>query len=126
MAKDTRRGLPRELYFDDDERSGRTGDPLNDNEAEALTPQRSRTAGLTGGDVMPVTVDNEPTADDLSPETLLREEGNEGSLDIRARAADQMLTEKPAWRIGAGHGKDEAELALDDDTAPDEDTDSRR
>ncbi len=110
MAKDNRRGLPRELYFEDDnQRGGRTGEQLHDNDATELTGERARTAGQSGGEALDGdSVDNRPTADDLSPETLLREQGGELG---EGEAADHDLREVEEDRAGLGHGLDEAELA---------------
>jgi len=106
-----RMGSMEPLDFEkDDEPVRRIGDALPEGEqARRFPPQRVREAGLTGGSV----ADHQPTADDLSPETLIEENGarsprepgdDEGPLDRRGRIAG-------AAEVGAGHGLDEAELA---------------
>ncbi|WP_426205720.1 serine kinase/phosphatase [Pseudomonas sp. TWP3-1] len=105
-----RMGSVRELDFDDgDEPGAKIGDELPEGERERLMPaERVREAGLTGAS----TSDHENTDDDLSPETLIREDG--------ARDADESGEDNPAdWDlsvvdeddIGGGNGLDEAELA---------------
>lgn len=98
-----------ELSFEDDERGGRIGDerPLAE-EQEEFPPKRVREAGLTGAS----TPDHHPTADDLSAETLLDENG---ALSPHERGhgtpTDQKLRIVDEDEIGGGSGLDEAELA---------------
>ena len=104
-----RMGSVHELDFDEEEPSTRIGDELPDEEREQLMPRRRvREAGLTGAS----TDDHQPTDDDLSPETLIREDGardaHEAGNDNRA---DWDLSIVDKDDIGGGHGLDEAELA---------------
>ena len=103
-----RMGSVRELDFDTEEPSARIGDELPEREREQLMPRRrGREAGLTG--------DHQPTDDDLSPETLIREDGardaHEAGNDSRA---DWDLSIVDEDDIGGGNGLDEAELARRD------------
>ena len=80
-----RMGSVRELDFDEEEPGARIGDELPDGERGQLMPRRRvREAGLTGAS----TDDDQPTDDDLSPETLIREDGardaHEAGNDSRA------------------------------------------
>lgn len=106
-----RMGSMEPLDFDkNDEPVRRIGDQLpEDEQARRFPPQRVREAGLTGGS-MP---DHQPTDDDMSPETLIDEDGarsprepgdDGGPLDRRVRVTG-------ATEAGIGHGLDEAELA---------------
>ncbi|WP_347909043.1 serine kinase/phosphatase [Pseudomonas grandcourensis] len=103
-----RMGSVRELDFDTEEPSARIGDELPEKEREQRMPrQRGRESGLTG--------DHQPTDDDLSPETLIREDGardaHEAGNDSRA---DWDLSIVDEDDIGGGNGLDEAELARRD------------
>ncbi|KJZ35454.1 MULTISPECIES: hypothetical protein [Pseudomonas] len=103
-----RMGSVRELDFDTEEPSARIGDELPEKEREQRMPrQRGGEAGQTG--------DHQPTDDDLSPETLIREDGardaHEAGNDSRA---DWDLSIVDEDDIGGGNGLDEAELALRD------------
>ncbi|MGO4310563.1 serine kinase/phosphatase [Pseudomonas sp. KB_15] len=107
-----RMGSVRELDFDAEDPSARIGDERLEKEREQLMPrQRVREAGLTGAS----TDDDQPTDDDLSPETLIREDGardaHEAGNDSRA---DWDLSIVDEDEIGGGNGLDEAELALRD------------
>ncbi|WP_223454673.1 MULTISPECIES: serine kinase/phosphatase [unclassified Pseudomonas] len=107
-----RMGSVRELDFDAEEPSARIGDELPEKEREQLMPRRRRReAGLTDAS----TSDHQPTDDDLSPETLIREDGardaHEAGNDSRA---DWDLSIVDEDDIGGGNGLDEAELALRD------------
>ncbi|EJM67097.1 hypothetical protein PMI29_02544 [Pseudomonas sp. GM49] len=107
-----RMGSVRELDFDEEDPSARIGDERLEKEREQLMPrQRVREAGLTGAS----TDDDQPTDDDLSPETLIREDGardaHEAGNDSRA---DWDLSIVDEDEIGGGKGLDEAELALRD------------
>ncbi|CAI8761964.1 Serine kinase/phosphatase [Pseudomonas sp. IT-196MI5] len=104
-----RMGSVRELDFDEGEPGARIGDELPDGEREQLMPRRRiREAGLTGAS----TGNHQPTDDDLSPETLIREDGardaHEAGKDSRA---DWDLSIVDGHDIGGGGGLDEAELA---------------
>lgn len=103
---------PQELSFDDDDytRDGRVGDRESDEViAQEYPARREATAGLTGA----ATLDRDVTADDLSPETLLDEDGARGEFgdDPEMQPADQSLTTVDADEIGGGTGLDEEELA---------------
>ncbi|CAG8867117.1 serine kinase/phosphatase [Pseudomonas fluorescens] len=107
-----RMGSVRELDFDEEEPGARIGDELTDEKREQLMPRRrGREAGLTGA----ATSDHQPTDDDLSPETLIREDGardaHEAGDDKRA---DWDLSIVDEDDIGGGNGLDEAELARRD------------
>ncbi|WLH00364.1 serine kinase/phosphatase [Pseudomonas beijingensis] len=104
-----RMGSMHELEFDDEQPSARIGDELPENEREQLMPrERVREAGMTGAS----TEDHEPTDDDMSPETLIREDGardaSEAGDDERA---DWDLSVVDENDIGGGDGLDEAEMA---------------
>jgi hypothetical protein len=105
-------GSVHELDFDEEEPSARIGDELPDEERAQLIPRRRvGEAGLTGAS----TGDHQPTDDDLSPETLIREDGardaHEAGNDSRA---DWDLSIVDRDDIGGGNGLDEAELARRD------------
>lgn len=101
---------PGELDFTKgDERGGRAGDLRSDADVRnEFPPAREREAGMTAGE----TADGEVTADDLAPETLLDEDRSR-SPHARAKrsSADTLLRDAGEAEIGAGRGKDEAELA---------------
>ena len=108
-----RMGSVRELDFDEEEPGTRIGDELPEKERERLlSRQRGREAGLTAA---ASTGDHQPTDDDLSPETLIREDGardaHEAGNDSRA---DWDLSIVDEDDIGGGNGLDEAELAQRD------------
>lgn len=105
-----RMGSMEQLSFDkerDDDR--RIGDEVPEEEYEQrFPPERVREAGLTAGSV----ADHQPTADDLSPETLIDESGarsprepgtDEGPIDKEMHLVGENS-------IGGGNGMDEAEL----------------
>jgi hypothetical protein len=103
-----RMGSVRELDFDTEEPSARIGEELPEKErGQLMPPQRGRKAGLTDN--------HQPTDDDLSPETLIREDGardaHEAGKDSRA---DWDLSIVDEDDIGGGDGLDEAELARRD------------
>ena len=80
-----RMGSVHELDFDEEEPSARIGDLIPERErAQKMPDERIREAGLTGAS----TGDHQPTDDDLSPETLIREDGardaHEAGSDSRA------------------------------------------
>ncbi|MHA6786817.1 serine kinase/phosphatase [Pseudomonas bijieensis] len=104
-----RMGSMHELEFDDEQPSAKIGDELPENEREQLMPrERVREAGMTGAS----TDDHEPTDDDLSPETLIREDG---ARDAREAGDDEQadwdLSVVDENDIGGGDGLDEAEMA---------------
>lgn len=104
-----RREAVEELSFEDDERPRRIGDERPEaEEQEEFPPKRVREAGLTGAS----TSDHHATADDLSVETLLDEDG---ALSPHERGhgtpTDQKLRIVDEDEIGGGSGLDEAELA---------------
>ncbi len=104
-----RMGSMEELHFDEDERLGRTGDelPLDERE-QALSPQRAREAGMTGAS----TADHHSTDDDLSPETLIHEDGARSPSERgTGKPADQDFSVVDEDEVGGGDGLDEAELA---------------
>lgn len=106
-----RMGSMEELNFNDNnEPSGRIGDIIPEDELATLIPdERVREAGLTGAS----TDDHNPTDDDLSPETLIhedgarsaREEGDGGPADLDLSVVDED-------EIGGGVGLDEEEMAI--------------
>ena len=107
-----RMGSMHELDFDEEEPSAKIGDELTQTERERLMPrERVREAGMTGAS----TDDHESTDDDMSPETLIREDGardaHEAGNDSRA---DWDLSIVDEDDIGGGNGLDEAELARRD------------
>jgi hypothetical protein len=87
--------------------AGFTGDGL-DNDYMA-SPERVQEAGLTGAS----TLDHHQTMDDLSPETLLRDDGSESYEESEQSSAPADLQLNPVDEddIGGGDGLDEAELA---------------
>jgi hypothetical protein len=102
-------GSVHELDFDDEQPSAKIGDELPEREREHLMPrERVREAGMTGAS----TADHQPTDDDLSPETLIREDGARDAREIgRSHEAGWDLSIVDADDIGAGDGLDEAEMA---------------
>ncbi|MET1080737.1 MAG: serine kinase/phosphatase [Pseudomonas sp.] len=105
-------GSMRELSFPDDPPRGRIGDPPADQERaiidEDFHDERVREAGLTAASV----ADHQPTADDLAPETLIRDDGARSPDEPgQGRPADQDLNIVGLDEIGAGDGLDEAEEA---------------
>ncbi|WP_207286079.1 serine kinase/phosphatase [Pseudomonas sp. FW300-N2A2] len=104
-----RMGSLQELDFEEEEPSAKIGDELTQTERERLIPRaRVREAGMTGAS----TADHESTDDDMSPETLIREDGardaHEAGDDYRA---DWDLSIVDEDDIGGGNGLDEEELA---------------
>jgi len=108
-----RMGSMEELNFNDsNEPSGKIGDRIPADELENYIPEeRVREAGMTGAS----TDDHNPTDDDLSPETLIkedgarsaREQGEDGQADFDLSIVDDD-------EIGAGGGLDEEEMAIFD------------
>lgn len=107
-----RMGSVRELDFDVEEPSAKIGDELQEKEREHLMPRaRVREAGMTGGS----TDDHESTDDDMSPETLIREDGARDAQEAgEGEQADWDLSIVDEDDIGGGDGLDEAELARHD------------
>ena len=107
-----RMGSMHELDFDDDEPSAKIGEEIPENEREQLMPrERVREAGMTGAS----TDDHEPTDDDMSPETLIREDGARDAKETGEEGqADWDLSIVDEDDIGGGNGLDEAELAKRD------------
>ena len=107
-----RMGSVHELDFDEEESSAKIGDELPEKEREQLMPrQRLREAGMTGAS----TDDHEPTDDDMSPETLIREDGaRDGHEAGEDNRADWDLSIVEEDDIGGGNGLDEAERARRD------------
>lgn len=104
-----RMGSMRELDFDDETPSAEIGDEIPRGEREHLMPdERVREAGMTGAS----TDDHESTDDDLSPETLIHEDGAQDAREAGENSpADFDLSVVDEDEIGAGNGLDEAELA---------------
>jgi hypothetical protein len=104
-----RMGSMHELDFDEEEPSAKIGDELPENEREQLMPrQRVREAGMTGAS----TADHESTDDDLTPETLIREDGARDAHEAgKGDQADWDLSIVDEDDIGGGNGLDEAEMA---------------
>jgi len=104
-----RMGSMRELEFDDDEYDARIGDELPEAEREQLMPdERVREAGMTGASMD----DRQPTDDDMSPETLIREDGARDAQEAgEDEQADWDLSVVGENDIGGGDGLDEAEMA---------------
>ena len=107
-----RMGSMHELDFDEEEPSAKIGDELPENEREQLMPrQRVREAGMTGAS----TADHEFTDDDLTPETLIREDGARDAHEAgKGDQADWDLSVVDEDDIGGGNGLDEAEMAQQD------------
>ncbi|MDD0843597.1 phosphotransferase system, HPr-related protein [Pseudomonas sp. Gutcm_11s] len=111
-----RMGSMHELDFSErrDARKGRIGDerPVAEVEKE-FPPQREAQAGMSGGEALTDSShEDNVTMDDLTPETLIDEDG-EFSPDGRGASgpADKELSVVDGTRIGGGIGLDEAELA---------------
>ncbi|WP_223488031.1 serine kinase/phosphatase [Pseudomonas sp. A-RE-19] len=107
-----RMGSVHELDFDEEEPSAKIGDELPEKEREHLMPrERVREAGMTGASAD----DHNPTDDDLSPETLIREDGARDAKEAgEGEQADWDLSIVDEDDIGGGNGLDEAELARRD------------
>lgn len=103
---------PQELSFDDDDsRDGRVGDLRSREEVEREFPlRREAQAGMTAGEYDP---GRSATADDLTPETLLDEDGARGEFgdDPEQMPADKTLRTVGSAEIGGGIGLDEEEMA---------------
>lgn len=107
-----RMGSMHELDFDEDQPSAKIGDEIPERERTTLIPdERVREAGLTGAS----TDDHEPTDDDMSPETLIREDGARDAREAgEDEPADWDLSIVDEDEIGGGNGLDEEELARRD------------
>ena len=106
-----RMGSMEELNFsDNNEPSGRIGDVIPEEELDAYLPdERVREAGLTGAS----TDDHNPTDDDMSPETLIREDGARSPREAgEGGPADLDLSIVDEDDIGGGDGLDEEEMAI--------------
>ena len=106
-----RMGSMEELNFNDNnEPSGRIGDVIPEDELDTLIPdERAREAGLTGAS----TEDHNPTDDDMSPETLIREDGARSPREAGEDGpADLDLSIVDEDDIGGGDGLDEEEMAI--------------
>lgn len=99
-----------QLDFNDDEPPTRAGESVpEDDILRAESRTRVREAGLTGG----ATPGDDRTADDLTPDNLVNEDGARSPAEAggASGAADERLSRKRENQIGAGDGLDEAELA---------------
>ncbi|KAA0985224.1 serine kinase/phosphatase [Pseudomonas sp. ANT_J28] len=107
-----RMGSMHELDFDEEEPSAKIGDELTQTERERLMPrERVREAGMTGAS----TEDHESTNDDMSPETLIHEDGARDAHEAgEGGQADWDLSIVDEDDIGGGNGLDEEELARRD------------
>ena len=107
-----RMGSMHELDFDEEEPSAKIGDELPETERERLMPrERVREAGMTGAS----TDDHESTDDDMSPETLIHEDGARDAHEAGdGDQADWDLSIVDEDDIGGGNGLDEAEMARRD------------
>ncbi|WP_309677895.1 serine kinase/phosphatase [Pseudomonas sp.] len=107
-----RMGSMHELDFDEEEPSAKIGDELTQTERERLMPgERVREAGMTGAS----TDDHESTDDDMSPETLIHEDGARDAHEAgEGGQADWDLSIVDEDDIGGGNGLDEEELARRD------------
>ncbi|MFL1525125.1 serine kinase/phosphatase [Pseudomonas sp. O230] len=107
-----RMGSMHELDFDEEEPSAKIGDELTQAERERLMPrERVLEAGKTGAS----TADHESTDDDMSPETLIHEDGARDAHEAgEGNQADWDLSVVDADDIGGGNGLDEEELARRD------------
>ncbi|NVZ19412.1 serine kinase/phosphatase [Pseudomonas costantinii] len=104
-----RMGSMRELDFDEEEPSTEIGDEIPRRTRERLIPdERLREAGLAGDSAD----DQEPNEDDMSPQTLIREDGARDAWEEGEDSpADYDLSIVDEDEIGGGNGLDEAELA---------------
>jgi hypothetical protein len=107
-----RMGSVHELDFDDETPDAKIGDELPQREREHLMPrERVREAGMTGASV----ADHEPTDDDMSPETLIPEDGARDANEAgEGKPEDWDLSIVDEDDIGGGDGLDEAEMARRD------------
>ena len=98
-----------DLDFSDNQPIPPVGEPLPAGKREVFqSPQRTREAGLTEASQPGAG----PTADDMSPETLINEDGARSPAEVgENRANDERLRTVRARDIGGGLGLDEAEIA---------------
>jgi len=115
-----RMGSVHELDFNarDDERQGRVGDERPAREVDQeFPPRRVAESGMTGGETLSDSLhEDNVTWDDMSPDTLLDENGarDDDEPGTDDGPADQMLRSVDEHEIGGGIGLDEAELARSD------------
>lgn len=105
-----RMGSMEELHFDEDDApKARIGDLRPEDElANQIPDERVREAGMTGAS----TADHHSTDDDMSPETLIDEDGARSPFEEgEDHPADWDLSIVGENDIGGGDGLDEAELA---------------
>lgn len=106
-----RMGSVRELDFEKGP-EGRIGDERSPEDVERDFPaQRRREMGLSGGETLGQgETEDGVSMDDLSPETLIDEDGTESPLDpADSKPADKQLSIVRESEIGGGIGLDEAE-----------------
>ena len=106
-----RMGSVRELDFEKGP-EGRIGDERSPEDVERDFPaQRRRELGLSGGETLGQgETEDGVSMDDLSPETLIDEDGTESPLDpADSKPADKELSIVRESEIGGGIGLDEAE-----------------
>lgn len=106
-----RMGSVRELDFEKGP-EGRIGDERSPEDVERDFPaQRRREMGLSGGETLGQgETEDGVSMDDLSPETLIDEDGTESPLDSAdSKPADKELSIVRESEIGGGIGLDEAE-----------------
>ncbi|MCF5710159.1 serine kinase/phosphatase [Pseudomonas syringae] len=106
-----RMGSMEELNFKEEE-TACIGDLMPEDELQHEIPdERVREAGMTGAS----TDDHQPTDDDLSPETLIHEDGARSPNERgENNPADLDLTVVDEDDIGGGDGLDEEEMAIVD------------
>lgn len=96
------------LEFEDDEEASRAGERTRQSRRDPDDAEQVRRTGLTGA-AFP---GEGPTDDDLSPETLIHEDGARSPEEPGSGPpVDQLAEVTDIHRIGAGTGQDEAELA---------------
>lgn len=93
-----------------DERQGHAGDRRPEAELrDEFPPERVREAGMSSGE----TLEEQPTMDDLAPETLIPEDGARSPRERgHGLPADEDLSIVSERDIGAGGGLDEEEEAV--------------
>lgn len=105
--KDDRPAELDELNFEDDDYHARAGEPAESTDVEHFRAEDgAQEAGLSGA----AAPGGDASRDELTPETLLPEDGSRSPREPGGQAAAEWeLTEK--FDVGGGHGLDEAELA---------------
>ncbi|MFJ4196397.1 serine kinase/phosphatase [Pseudomonas sp. NPDC089534] len=104
-----RMGSVHELDFDDERPDAKIGDERLPRESERPEPRRRLRETAMADD------DPQSTDDDLSPQTLIREDGARDAHEAgEDNPADWDLSIVDGQDIGAGDGLDEAELARRD------------